>query len=207
MIGRLTGRIVECGPGAVLIDVGGVGYSLQIPLSTYYTLANRSNGAVSLHVYTHVREDALLLFGFSTAEERAVFERLLAISGVGPRVALAVLSGIGARDLERAVLEADRGRLERIPGIGRKTAERILLELRDRLEQEARGRASSASPAAGKSHATGEEGVMHDAVSALQNLGYTREASRRAVEGVLSKLDGEATLEVVLRTALQGPVR
>jgi len=206
MIGRLTGKIVECTPGHVLLDVGGVGYSMQIPLSTYYTLSGRpADGGVALHVHTHVREDALLLFGFATPDERTAFERLLAISGVGPRMALAVLSGIGAEDLERAVLDGDRDRLERIPGIGRKTAERILLELRDRVERESRGTAEFA-PKPGTGQAEG--GIRADAVSALVNLGYTRDRARRAVDHAVEGADdGAATLETVLKAALRNLVR
>jgi Holliday junction DNA helicase RuvA len=206
MIGRLTGRIAECEPGAVLIDVGGVGYSLQIPLSTYYDLAGRSDGTVSLHVHTHVREDALVLFGFATGAERAAFERLVQISGVGPRMALAVLSGIGVDELERAVRDGDRDRLQRIPGIGRKTAERILLELGDRLEREARtGRKPEEEPPAGAEDAAGM--IRHDALSALENLGYTREAARKAVDRAYAALDGQPSLEQLLKAALSGLVR
>jgi Holliday junction DNA helicase RuvA len=206
MIGRLTGRIAACEPGTVLIDVGGVGYSLQIPLSTYYHLAGRSDGTVSLHVHTHVREDALVLFGFATGAERAAFERLVQISGVGPRMALAVLSGIGVDELERAVLDGDRDRLQRIPGIGRKTAERILLELRDRLEREARrGPRPTEEPAAGVEDSEGA--IRHDALSALENLGYTRDAARKAVDRAATALEGQPTLEQLLKAALSGLVR
>jgi Holliday junction DNA helicase RuvA len=206
MIGRLTGKIVECTPGHVLLDVGGVGYSMQIPLSTYYTISGRSSdGGVALHVHTHVREDALLLFGFATTDERKAFERLLAISGVGPRMALAVLSGIGAEDLERAVLDGDRDRLERIPGIGRKTAERILLELRDRVERETRqGAHAPSTPGAGSESG----GIRADAVSALINLGYTRDRARKAVDGAAeSQTEGALSLETVLKAALRTLVR
>src|SRR5262245_36627862 len=103
MIGRLTGELLQCGPQEVVLDVGGVGYLLRIPLSTFYAVSGRPNGSVSLHVHTHVREDALFLFGFATAEERSAFERLISISGVGPRIALEVLSGIGVAELEEAV--------------------------------------------------------------------------------------------------------
>jgi Holliday junction DNA helicase RuvA len=206
MIGRLTGRIAECEPGAVLIDVGGVGYALQIPLSTYYELVHRGNGTVSLHVHTHVREDALVLFGFASVAERTAFERLVQISGVGPKMALAVLSGIGAAELERAVLDGDRDRLQRIPGIGRKTAERILLELGDRLERDARaGRGPRTETPPGPGDAAGAS--RRDACSALENLGYTREAARKAVDRALAALEGEPTLEQVLKAALSGLVR
>jgi Holliday junction DNA helicase RuvA len=209
MIGRLTGRIVECEPGSVLVDVAGVGYSLQIPLGTYSELVKRANGTVSLHVHTHVREDALQLFGFCTAAERAVFEQLLSISGVGPRMALAVLSGIGVEDLERAVLEGDRERLQRIPGVGRKTADRILLELRDRLERRAGSRgAGTGGRAAGSEPSDETDGLRLDAVSALQNLGYGRAAAGKAVEAAVAASRGRTlTLEAVLRAALRGLVQ
>ena len=210
MIGRLTGRIDECQPGAVLVDVSGVGYNLQIPLSTYYRLVKQSSGEVSLHVYTHVREDALVLFGFSTTSERTSFERLLQISGVGPRMALAVLSGIGADELHNTVLDGDRGRLERIPGVGRKTAERILLELRDRFERDAREspRATgTGGRAEGDGAPGGADGVRRDALSALQNLGYPRPAATQAVDRALSELEPPPKLEDVLKAALSGVVQ
>jgi Holliday junction DNA helicase RuvA len=180
MIGRLTGRVAECEPGAVLVDVGGVGYSLQIPLSTYYDLVHRPDGTVSLHVHTHVREDALVLFGFATVAERTAFRR---------------------------VLDGDRDRLQRIPGIGRKTAERVLLELRDRLDREARvaERPARERPA-GDADAPADS-VRRDANSALQNLGYTRDAAGKAVDRALEALDAEPSLENVLKAALSGLVR
>jgi Holliday junction DNA helicase RuvA len=191
------------------VDVGGVGYALQIPLSTYYQLTGRSNGTVSLHVYTHVREDALALFGFATTSERATFERLLRITGVGPRIALGVLSGIGAEELERAVLDGDRDRLQRIPGIGRKTAERILLELRDRLEREDREGRRPRGGAASRAVADGSEQTRVDAVSALQNLGYARHEAGEAVDRALVEAGVEPppTLERVLKSALRSLVQ
>ena len=205
MIGRLTGKIAECHPGAVLVDVGGVGYDLQIPLSTYYQLVSRRNGEVSLHVYTHVREDALVLFGFSTTSERTCFERLVQISGVGPRMALAVLSGIGADELHGAVLDSDRERLQKIPGVGRKTAERILLELRDRLERDGRDAPGPTGRVVGRTDGVdGAEGIRRDALSALHNLGYPRPAANRAVDRALSEIDPPPRLEAVLQSALRG---
>lgn len=199
MIGRLTGRLMDCEPGSAILDVGGVGYELRIPLSTYYRLSARPDPAV-LFVHTHVREDALALFGFATREERAAFERLISISGVGPRMALAVLSGIGVEDLARAVAEGDRGRLERIPGIGRKTAERVLLELKDK-----RDAARSERPAT-PSGPPGEGGLREDAVSALLNLGYPPDAARRAVEQASGEAGG-GELGGLLRAALRRLVR
>ncbi len=205
MIGRLTGELLQCGPQEVVLDVGGVGYLLRIPLSTFYAVSGGSNGRVTLHVHTHVREDALLLFGFATAEERSAFERLISISGVGPRMALAVLSGIGVAELEHAVEHGDRARLERIPGIGRKTAERILLELRGRAAPPPRSGSAPESPRAGSR--AEERGIRWDAVSALVNLGYPRDAADRAVDAVLTDLPAGGPLEEVLRNALRGPLR
>ena len=199
MIGRLTGRLVDCEPGSAVLDVGGVGYELRIPLSTYYRLSARPDPAI-LFVHTHVREDALALFGFATREERAAFERLISISGVGPRMALAVLSGIGVEELSRAVAEGDRGRLERIPGIGRKTAERILLELKDKAEA---GRPERAARPA----LSPEGGLREDAVSALVNLGYAPDAARRAVEQAAGEAGEGGELGGLLRAALRRLVR
>ncbi|MBZ5640312.1 MAG: Holliday junction branch migration protein RuvA [Acidobacteriia bacterium] len=209
MIGRLTGTIAECSPGSVVMDVGGVGYSLQIPLSTFYALRVGEREAVTLHVYTYVREDALLLFGFASPEERRTFERLIGISGVGPRTALAVLSGIGVPDLERAVREADRGQLERIPGIGRKTAERMILELRDRIEREARPRRGrgAGGGASAVPRETRDGGIRSDAIVALEHLGYSLDAAIRGVDRALEELGEAATIELVLKAALRGLVR
>jgi Holliday junction DNA helicase RuvA len=204
MIGRLTGVILECSPGEVLLDVTGVGYSVQIPLSTFYRLVRRDSEIATLHVHTHVREDTLALFGFSTTEERAMFIHLLAITGIGPKVALAVLSGIGVEDLRRAVTERDKARLQKIPGVGRKTAERMLLELGDRLKRDERVRTAPAPEEAFRT--TSGTGIRSDAVSALQNLGYTEEVARRAVDIVLRGQEGEPDLEQVLRSALGGLV-
>lgn len=210
MIGRLTGRLVECKPGEVLLDVGGVGYGLQIPLSTYWALSGGDGAApVVLHVHTYVREDALQLYGFATASERDAFSRLISVSGIGPRTALAVLSGIGVQEMESAVLEDDRARLERIPGIGRKTAERVILELRDKIDP-SRGRRTRS--AGGRPHSAdsreGESAVRDDAVSALVHLGYRRDAAEKAVEASMAGTDeSSTTLETVLRNALRGLVR
>jgi Holliday junction DNA helicase RuvA len=203
VIGRLTGKVLECSPGEVLLDVAGVGYSLQIPLSTFYILAADGSSAgerVSLHVHTHVREDVLQLYGFADSRERAVFEQLIGISGVGPRLALAILSGIGVEDLEQAVESQDRARLESIPGVGRKTAERLLLELRDRM---ARTRTTGGKPTApGGPPRAGGAPSRADALSVLVNLGYKRERAARAVDGALEALGPEAGLEALLRAAL-----
>ena len=132
MIASLRGRLAEKAPNRIIVDIGGVGYDVAVPLSTYYTLGNPGTD-VALRVHTHVREDILALYGFSTALELQIFERLIGISGIGPKLALAVLSGIDVTDLVRAIQAGDVGRLTAIPGIGKKTAERIGLELKDKL--------------------------------------------------------------------------
>lgn len=209
MIGRLEGRVVRKSPGAVLMDVGGVGYHLQIPLSTFYRLAQATPHDVAvLEVHTHVREGVFQLYGFATVEEREAFERLIAVSGVGPKVALAVLSGIDAVELEGAVRAGDRGRLERIPGIGKKTAERILLDLRDRLETEGRRKRKTGLAVPDDALAPDAE-HRRDAVSALINLGYTPERAGEAVDAALTEpMESDPrTLESVLRRALRRLVR
>ena len=203
MIGQLTGKVLTCTPDRVLLDVTGVGYLAQIPLSTFYALTHDTGAIVTLHVHTHVREDALQLFGFATLEERATFEQLIGISGVGPRMALAILSGIGVNELCGAVKSQDRGRLQKIPGVGKKTAERLLLELRDRL-----GIEPLADGEGGPATVETDGGVRADAISALTNLGYSRNLAGRAVDRALASDEGSALpLEEVLRGALSGLVR
>ena len=206
MIGRLSGLIVTSRPDEVVIDVGGVGYRVLIPLSTFYRLADAA-GTVSLHVHTHVREEAIQLFGFWTDEERTAFQRLITVSGIGPKIALAVLSGIGVADMERAVREGDRGVLERIPGIGRKTAERVLLELRDRLTAP-RGRGTKRQSATAPTAFGGATpGPDADAVSALVHLGYSDNAAFDAIVAARRELGSDAPIEALLRSALRALVR
>jgi Holliday junction DNA helicase RuvA len=206
MIGRLSGIIAASRPDEVIVDVSGVGYRVHIPLSTFYKLVN-APGVVTLHVHTHVREDAIQLFGFWTDEERIAFQRLIAVSGIGPKIALAVLSGIGVADLEQAVSDGDRGVLERIPGIGRKTAERVILELSSRPTTRP-GRSAAASSAA-KTAALGAGGAGSDAdaVSALVHLGYSDNAAYDAIVAARRTLGVEAPIEGLLRTALRSLVR
>jgi Holliday junction DNA helicase RuvA len=177
-----------------VVDVHGVGYEVFVPLSTFYRLPDPGLD-VSLRIHTHVREDAILLFGFSTQLELQVFERLIAISGIGPKVAIAVLSGIDAQELAHAVQRGDVVRLTAIPGIGKKTAERIGLELKDRLPLAVTvdaGRADEAGAA---------DDLRADLLSALLNLGYHRTLAEKAVDRTL-KLAGETTFEARLRRAL-----
>ena len=195
MIAQLTGRLADKQPNRLVVDVHGVGYELFVPLSTFYGLPD-PGGEVALRVHTHVREDAIQLFGFLTSLEQEIFQRLIAVSGIGPRLALAILSGIEPHDLVRAVQAGDIARLTAIPGIGRKTAERISLELKDRmpaLDGAGLGQASPAEP---------EVLMRHDLLSALANLGYQRHVAEKALDVVL-KAAGPATFEHRLRQALR----
>jgi Holliday junction DNA helicase RuvA len=206
MIGRLSGLVLTTTPDKVILDVAGVGYQLSIPLTTFYRLGS-AQGVVSLYVHTHVREDAIQLFGFWSEDERSAFERLIAISGIGPRLALAILSGIGVDDLRRAIEDGDRAKLERIPGIGRKTAERVLLELRDRPRARGRNRVVSPPPAPAGADGPSLVAMDGDAVSALLNLGYSEATATDAVAKSRRESGPDASLVQLLRTALRNLVR
>ncbi len=201
MIARLTGMLVECRPAHAVLDVGGVGYRLSVSLSTYCALAAAGDAQrVTLHVYTHVREDALQLYGFSAADERAAFEELLAVSGVGPKLALTILSGVGAGELRECVARGDSGRLQKIPGVGKKTAERLLLELQHRWG-DARGRPKTTVPADARWGPVSPS-TRDDAISALVNLGYAADVARRMVESALAGHPEPPDLATLLRDAL-----
>jgi Holliday junction DNA helicase RuvA len=176
MIGHLKGTILEKHPNQVILETAGVGYEIQIPVSTFTSLPDNGDIA-SLRIHTYVREDAIVLFGFATSEEKALFERLISVSGIGPKLGITVLSGLATADLVTAIRSSDIQTLVRVPGIGKKTAERIVLELKDKL---------SAVDAAGKSVIAQETGPTYntldrDVISALQNLGCTRPAAEEAI--------------------------
>ncbi len=194
MIASLRGRILEKQPNRIVVDVAGVGYDVSVPLSTFYGLGDAGSD-IALRIHTHVREDALLLYGFATKLEQDLFERLISISGIGPKVALAVLSGIEPPDLIRAIERGDLPRLTAIPGVGKKTSERIVLELKDRLPK-----LHPASPADGT--ATTPSALREDVLSALINLGYHRPLAEKAVESAVKAMpdgDFERTLKQALR--------
>jgi holliday junction DNA helicase RuvA len=194
MIAFVRGRVIDKQPNRVIVDVHGVGYELHVPLSTYYDLGDEG-ADVALRVHTHVREDALQLYGFLTVLEQQVFERLIGISGIGPKLAVAVLSGIEPRELAGAIQRNDVARLTAIPGVGKKTAERMCVELRDRLPK-----AIEASPA------SAADSLRDDLASALVNLGYHRQAIDKALDKLLSgSASATATtrFEDVLRSALK----
>jgi holliday junction DNA helicase RuvA len=200
MIAFLRGRVLDKHPNKLIVDVQGVGYEVYVPLSTYYDVGDEGTD-VSLRVHTHVREDALQLYGFLTALEQQVFERLIGISGIGPKLAIGVLSGIDPRELIGAVQRADLARLTAIPGIGKKTAERIVLELRDRLQQLA-----GAPPEVAAAPVSPVDRLRDDLVSALVNLGYHRPQAEKTVESTL-KSGSDLGFEQALRRVLKDLMR
>jgi holliday junction DNA helicase RuvA len=195
MISHLRGRLFEKHPNRVIVDVNGVGYDVHVPLSTFYEMAEPGE-EIALRIHTHVREDALLLYGFATVLELRIFERLIGVSGIGPKLALAVLSGIEPNELVSAIRTANVARLTGIPGIGKKTAERIGLELKDKMALFA------PSETAALPSAPAGETLREDVLSALMNLGYHRPLAERAVDASLRKSAGssfETTLKYALR--------
>jgi holliday junction DNA helicase RuvA len=201
MIGQLRGKLAEKRPNSVLVDVGGVGYVVAVSLSTYAGLGEL-HAEVTLLIHTHVREDALALYGFISAREKQLFEMLLSASGVGPSLALKILSGMSVEELVPAIRGSDLARLTKIPGVGRKTAERMVVELKDRLDAiSAEVLMKPARASAGDSGGATE--IEADVVSALVNLGYDGRAAEEAVkEG--GKQSGPASFEKLLRAALSG---
>ena len=195
MIATLTGRLAEKHPSRIVIDVNGVGYDVRVPLSTFYELGD-PGAEVALRIHTHVREDALALFGFASALELQLFEHLIGVSGIGPRLALTALSGIEPPELVRAVRQGDVARLTGIPGVGKKTAERMVVELRDRLP------AASDDDASATTGSAPPDDLRGDVLSALLNLGYHRPLAEKAIDGALKASDDRA-LEHVLRRALR----
>ena len=195
MIAHLRGRLLEKHPNRIIVDVQGVGYDVHVPLSTIYEMAEPGS-EIALRIHTHVREDALLLFGFATTLELLLFERLLGVSGIGPRLALAVLSGIEPNELVSAIRHANVARLTGIPGIGKKTAERIGLELKDRLPADL----EIAEPP--QSASTAADQLRDDLLSALVNLGYQRPVAEKAVEKVLHA-QPDARFETALKDILR----
>ena len=197
MIAHLTGQLISKTTQSVIIDAGGVGYEVQVPLSTFYSLPDETE-RVSLHIHNHVREDAFLLFGFRTRLEKDVFLMLISISGIGPKLAVNILSGIGPEDLLDAVASGDAARVQAVPGVGKKTAERITLELKDKAARLV-GEGEVARPM------PSEEAVgrfTDDAMSALLNLGYSAKAARKAVDKARTQGD-ESSLEALIRRALR----
>jgi len=197
MIAYLTGQLFRKTTQSVIIEAGGIGYEVFVPLSTFYTLPEKDE-KVSLHIYNHVREDALLLFGFQTKLEKDLFLMLISVSGIGPKLSVNILSGIGPQELLGAIASGDTVRLRAIPGVGKKTSERIALELKDRacklLDKE-----EVALPPALEGE---EKGLVDDALSALLNLGYSPKAAKMGIEKARPLIQ-EVNLEGLIREALK----
>ncbi|MEP6921865.1 MAG: Holliday junction branch migration protein RuvA [bacterium] len=201
MIAHLSGTLLSKQATSVILEVGGVGYEVTIPLSTFYELDD-AGSTVQLRIYTHVREDALQLYGFKTARERELFSRLISVSGIGPKLGITLLSGMSADEMIASIRTNNLARLTLIPGVGRKTAERLVMELRDKvaslssteLEDELGAQPESAAPPT-------EDAMRSDALSALLNLGYQRSAAEKAVTSAMGESD--VSVESILRHSLR----
>jgi Holliday junction DNA helicase RuvA len=201
MIAHLSGTLLSKQATSVIVDVGGVGYEVNIPVSTFYDLED-IGANVQLRIYTHVREDSLQLFGFKTARERELFLKLISVSGIGPKLGITLLSGMSADEMIASIRTNNLARLTLIPGVGKKTAERLIVELREKvaelssaqLEEELGAKPEAAEPT--------EDTVRADALSALLNLGYQRSAAEKAIDAALAE-GGELTVETILRRGLK----
>jgi Holliday junction DNA helicase RuvA len=203
MISHLSGTLIEKAPPALVVDVGGVGYELEAPMTTFYRLPE-SGAAVSLYTHLVVREDAHVLFGFGTRDERTLFRALIKVNGVGPKVALAILSGMEAPQFIRCITTHDTSSLVRIPGIGRKTAERLIVEMQDRLPSTLGTALNPGQPALTPSAPQSMQDARGDAESALIALGYKPQEASKAVSAI--DVDGLRSEEII-RLALRGMVR
>lgn len=197
MIARLSGNLLDKSVESLTVDVGGVGYEVHAPLTTFYALPDEG-AAISLLIYTYVKEDAIKLFGFLTAAEKALFIKLIGVSGVGPKLGLNILSGMDTQDLARAIKSGDIVRMNAIPGVGKKTAERLILELRDKIDYQL-SEEEKAVPVA-----SGNKGLEDDAISALVNLGY-KKAEVEKVMGQLNREHAERqwTVEALIKESLK----
>ncbi len=196
MIAFLEGRLLSKSPEYIIVSAQGIGYQVAVPLSSFYELPAIEQG-VRLHIYTHVRQDAIQLFGFLTAEEKEIFLLLLGVSGIGPKVALNILSGISSLELSQALLAENSARIQRIPGVGKKTAERIVLELKDKIKKLTPG------PLPSLVRKSEEESPWEDALSALVNLGYPKAVAEKALDQIKNQTEESISLEDLLRMALK----
>jgi Holliday junction DNA helicase RuvA len=203
MIAHLSGTLLSKQPNSVILDVGGVGYEVNIPVSTFYDL-EEPGSSVQLRIYTHVREDTLQLFGFKTARERELFLRVISVSGIGPQLGIKLLSGMSADEMIASIRTNNLAKLTLIPGIGKKTAERLVMELRDRvaslsspeLEEELGAKTAAGTPV------VTEDSMRADVLSALLNLGYQRNAAEKAVSSATDE-GGDISVELILRRSLR----
>jgi len=199
MIAYLSGKLLEKQANTVIVDVGGVGYEVSIPLSTFYELGEVGS-EISLRIYTHVREDAIQLFGFKTLRERELYLRLISVQGIGVRSGITMLSGMNADEIILALRTDDLARLTSIPGVGRKTAERLVIELRDKVGELAQGGAAALDTSAGGPLPADD--VFEDALSALVNLGYQRPLAEKALKQA-AKEGTDISVQKLLRRGLQ----
>jgi Holliday junction DNA helicase RuvA len=197
MIGQLRGQLLAKKPNHILVDVQGVGYDIHIPLTSFYELPGEGNEVI-LKIHTHVREDALSLFGFITQREKDLFLKLLSISGIGPKLAITILSGARVEELAQAIADGDLPRLVSIPGVGRKTAERLVLELKGQITQFLLPEQAPAAHGSGKA-----DGLQEDILSALINLGYQKTGAEKALSTVLRDDECERTFEELLKATLR----
>ena len=202
MIAHLSGTLLSKQPNSVIVDVGGVGYELIIPVSTFYELEDTGTNT-QLRVYTHVREEALQLYGFKTARERELFLQIISVTGIGPKIAITLLSGMNANEIIASIRTNNLARLTSIPGVGRKTAERLVVELRDKIT-------ALSSPAleeefaadGGQRPGTSPDAMRDDALSALLNLGYQKTAAEKAIKAAIDE-GGDLSVELILRRGLR----
>ena len=201
MIGRISGQLLEKNPPQIVVDVNGIGYEIDVPMSTFYNLP-AAGQKVSLHTHFAVREDGHFLYGFGSDDERATFRQLLKVSGIGARTALAVLSGLSVADLAHAVTLQETGRLVKIPGIGKKTAERLLLELRDRLGPGLPPAVPGVAPTSAEGAPAAD--ARSDVVHALLALGYSEKEALRASDGLPADGDVSDGIRVALKKLSKG---
>ena len=202
MIAHLSGTLLSKNPNSVIVDVSGVGYEVNIPVSTFYELEDTGTN-VKLRIYTHVKEDALQLYGFKTARERELFINFISVSGIGPKIGIALLSGMSADELIASIKTNNLARLTLIPGVGKKTAERLIVDLREKMtalsaaqgEEDTGARTETAD-------ASTEDNVRSQALSGLMNLGYQRSAAEKAIDTALSEV-GDVSVESVLKRSLR----
>ena len=201
MIAYLSGKIFEKEANSAIIDVGGIGYEATIPLSTFYELGEIGD-EVSLRIFTYVREDTLQLFGFNTLQERELFLKLITVSGIGPKVGISMLSGMNADEIIAAIRTDNLARLTSIPGIGKKTAERLVIELRDKVADLMAVSTDGISTPTGKDAAVSTNEIYDDAISALVNLGYQQNAAEKALKKAIQE-GTEMSVQKLLRRSLQ----
>jgi Holliday junction DNA helicase RuvA len=198
MIALICGKIAYKGISSIVVDVSGVGYRVFIPLTTFYELPEAGE-LVKLHVHMHVKEDAINLFGFYTIQERDLFQLLISVSGIGPKIGMSIISGIAVHDLLQAISRGDVGKLVSIPGVGRKMAERLILELKEKVIKKM---AREQIPAEDDQHKAGEM-IKEDVLSALVNLGYKNNTAKDAVDKVMQLSEEELTLDTLLKKTLK----